>query len=121
MLISMKPNREERENLARRIKTAYGKKSLSISEISELSRVDPGQTSRILSGKFKTVSWNVLQICTVLGVDPHGDEAADAISAEAGIAWTKLQESVRRAWDRTPQGAERLVRVIEAVAEIGRR
>lgn len=107
--------------MARRIKTASGETLLSISEISGLSRVDPGQASRILSGKFKTVSWNVLQICTVLGVDPHGNEAADAISTEAGVAWAKLQASIRRAWDRTPQGAERLVRVIEAVAEIGRR
>ena len=117
----MKPSQRERENLARRIRQAREKFALSNKELSTLASVNPGQTSRILDGKFRTLSGNVLQICNVLGVDPHIDPAAEQLTPkQAGTraAWAKLEASVRRAWDKTPQGAERLVRVIDAVAQV---
>jgi hypothetical protein len=116
----MKPNQEEREKLARLIRRRRAKTSLSNAELAAIASVDPGQTSRILDGQFRTVSGNVLRICNVLGIDPHGEDDDDATLKEAKqhAAWAKLEASVRRAWDQTPQGAERLVAVIDAVARV---
>lgn len=121
----MKPNREEREKLAGLIRRRRAKTSLSNAELAAIASVDPGQTSRIIDGQFRTVSGNVLRICNALGIDPHGEDDDDATPREVRkhAAWAKLEASVRRAWDQTPQGAERLVAVIDAVAKVkpGRR
>ena len=116
----MKPNQEEREKLVGLIRRRRAKISLSNAELAAIASVDPGQTSRILDGQFRTVSGNVLRICNVLGIDPHGEDDDDATPKEAKqhAAWAKLEASVRRAWDQTPQGAERLVAVIDAVAKV---
>lgn len=116
----MKLNRSESEYLAGRIRQAREKSALSNSELAALAQVDPSQTSRILAGRFRTVSGNVMQICNVLGVDPHSDAAEEPTLRQARkrAAWAKLKASVRRAWDETPQGAERLARVIDAVAQV---
>lgn len=116
----MKPSREEREKLVGLIRRRRAKTSLSNSELAAIASVDPGQTSRILAGQFRTVSGNVLRICNALGINPHGEDDDDAASKEVRkrAAWAKLEASVRRAWDQTPQGAERLVAVIDAVAKV---
>ena len=120
MLICMKPSLDERENLARRIQRAQADSAFSVSQIASLAGVDPGQTSRILDGKFKTVSGNVVRICNTLGVDPHGEVAQELPPDQAKVhaAWTRLEASVRRAWDETPRGAELLARVIDAIAQV---
>lgn len=116
----MKLNQHESNYLANRIRLAREQSALSNSELAALAQVDPSQTSRILDGKFRTVSGNVMQICNVLGVDPHGNAAEKQTPRQARkrAAWAKLEASVRRAWDETPQGAERLVRIIDAVARV---
>ncbi len=116
----MKPNREEREKLAGLIRQQRSKSSLSNSQLAALADVDPGQTSRILDGQFRTVSGNVLRICNALGLDPHGEPPIQSTAKQASklAAWAKLEASVRRAWDETPQGADRLVAVIDAVAKL---
>jgi hypothetical protein len=116
----MKPSREEREKLAEAIRRGLEKTGYSNGEVASLARVDPGQTSRILDGQFRTIGGNMLRICKVLGVDPHSQLAAEPTARQARkrAAWAKLEASVRRAWDKTPQGAERLVAVIDAVAKV---
>lgn len=119
----MKPTLEEREKLAELIRKRREKSGFSNSELAFLAGVDPGQTSRILDGQFRTVSGNVLRICNVLGFDPHAGMLAEPTSRQAmkSAAWAKLEASVRRAWDETPQDAARLAAVIDAVAEIKQR
>jgi len=116
----MKPSQDERENLTRRIKRAWEESAISVSELASLAEVDAGQASRILSGKFKTLSGNVVRICNVLRVDPHTETLEDQAPDRAKVhaAWVKLEASVRRAWDETPQGAELLARVIDAIAQV---
>lgn len=116
----MKLSHEERKRLAWAIRGRHRDFSLSNGQIAALASVDPGQTSRILDGKFQTVSGNVLRICNVLGVDPNAP-GADEPSPEQvrrQVAWAKLKASMRRAWDETPQGADRLVAVIDAVTAV---
>lgn len=120
----MKPSAEDRANLAARIVRARQICGLTNAEIALKASVDPGQTSRILAGRFRTISGNVLQICNVLGFDAQVDgmrSDASSRSTSTEVAWARLEASVRRAWDETPAGAERLARVIDAVAEVGRR
>lgn len=116
----MKPNREEREKLADLIRQQRSKSALSNNQLATLAGVDPGQTSRILGGQFRTVSGNVLRICKVLGLDPHAVAPTQPTAKQTRkrAAWAKLEASVRRAWDETPQGADRLVAVIDAVAKL---
>jgi hypothetical protein len=116
----MKPSREEREKLAELIRKRRDKSGFSNSEIASVAGVDPGQTSRILDGQFRTVSGNVLRICNALGFNPHAEAPAEPTGKQArkSAAWAKLEASVRRAWDETPQDADRLVAVIDAVAKI---
>lgn len=116
----MKPNQEEREKLAGLIRQRWTKSALSNAQLAVLAGVDPGQTSRILDGQFRTISGNVLRICNVLGVDPNKSEEDAPTSGQVKkrAAWARLEASVRRAWDQTPQGADRLVAVIDAVAKV---
>ena len=106
--------------MVRLIRQLRAKSVLSNSQLAALAGVDPGQTSRILEGRFRTVSGNVLRICNVLGLNPYGEPPAELTATEARkrAAWAKLEASVRRAWDETPQGADRLVAVIDAVANL---
>ncbi|MER9504701.1 helix-turn-helix domain-containing protein [Mesorhizobium sp. M0579] len=95
------------------------KSGFSTSQLASLAGVDPGQTSRILDGQFRTISGNVLRICNALGFDPHTEaRAGSGNQAKKNAAWAKLEASVRRAWDETSLDADRLVAVIDAVAKI---
>lgn len=119
----MKPTREEREKLAGLIRKRRENSGLSNGELASLAGVDPGQTSRILDGQFRTFGGNVLRICNALGFDPHTEAPTEPTSKQArkSAAWAKLEASVLRAWDETPQDADRLAAVIDAVAEIKQR
>jgi hypothetical protein len=116
----MKPSRDEREKLVDMIRQQRAKLSLTNAQLALIADVDPGQTSRIVEGKFRTLSGNVLRICNVLGVDPVVGTPAVPSPREVQrqAAWAKLEASVRRAWDRTPKDADRLVAVIDAVAQV---
>ena len=111
--------------MLRRLEAARSRTGLSFAALGERADVDPSQVSRICRGHFATFSDSVVRICTVLGVQLHqGDSvSAPAVSAtsEKADAWARLERSVRRAWDKTPAGADRLAKVIAAVAEIGGR
>lgn len=85
--------------------------------------VDPSQVSRILSGNFRTLSHNVMQICTILGVEiasepidvPEPD--ANQRAAEDGSR-ARLQAEILKIWDRTPADAERLVAFLKQLATL---
>ncbi|MEO8723415.1 MAG: hypothetical protein ABI395_07815 [Sphingobium sp.] len=51
---------------------------------------------------------------------PSQPDAMSAAEIRTDAAWARLEKSVRKVWDRTPQGADRLARVLEAVAEVRR-
>ena len=129
LIIYMKPTAEEREDLRRRVLDARPLCSLSNADIARATGVDPGQVSKICRGKFETVSDSVVKICTVLGISTEpGSASPDARAAaviteraERAAAWRRLERSARRAWDKTPEGAARLARVLDAIAEATRR
>ena len=68
MLICMKPTDKQLEDIKTRIAMARRESALSDAEIGRMSDVHPSQVSRICGGSFRTISNNVMQICTILGV-----------------------------------------------------
>src|SRR5712691_5076656 len=102
MLICMKLPRKLIEDLTRNMAAARDKKELSNAEISRISEVHPSQVGRICSGDFKTLSHNVVQICNTLGVELP---APLSFSEATDPAWQRVERSVRKLWDGTPEGA----------------
>jgi transcriptional regulator with XRE-family HTH domain len=125
----MKPTLEEREELRRRVLDARSRCTFTNARIAEATGVDPGQVSKICRGRFETVSDSLMKICNLLGIGAElgaasPDLARIEVAAERtqrAAAWRRLERSVRRAWDKTPEGAARLARVLDAVAEARRR
>ena len=125
----MKLTLEEREELRLRVLDARSQCTLSNAQIVQATGVDPGQVSKICRGKFETLSDSLMKICNILGISVKSGTAmrdaataeVDAEGAQKAAAWRRLERSVRRAWDETPEGAARLARVLDAVARITRR
>ena len=124
MQIYMKPTQEERSDLLDRMRQARRRLGYSYAVIGAKALIDPSQVSRICRGDFVTFSDSVMRICTVLGVSLRADGNAlgsePATRGAGEAAWAKLERSVRRAWDNTPVGAERLARVLAAVADLSK-
>lgn len=115
---SMKLDEKERRRLAERISLRRDQLGYSDAMLSRLSGVHASQISRICRADFRTISSNVLQICNALAlpiVPPIRDDRP------ATDDWVKIEDAVRRAWDQTPDGAIKLVRVMEAIAAMNRR
>jgi transcriptional regulator with XRE-family HTH domain len=104
---------------------ARRKQSLSYAAIAKRAEVDPSQVSRICRGEFVTLGGSVMRICTVLKVPVRSTDASPPRvfprNRPADAAWKRLERSMRRAWDETPAGADKLAKILSAVAEIARR
>jgi predicted XRE-type DNA-binding protein len=111
----MKATEKQISALHAQIVAARAQCALSDAEIGEISGVHPSQVSRICRGKFKTISHNVMQICNTLG------RAVDSLPREPTgetASWAKIEASLRSLWDRTPEGAEKLVRVLDTIGAL---
>ena len=108
MQICMKLDSEAREKLAATIQAHVAERAESFSEIGVQAGVHPSQASRICRGKFRTASHNVVQICKVLGVPLEGVKSSNASSHQR-----KLEAAVVAVWDRSPEDADRIVRVLK--------
>jgi transcriptional regulator with XRE-family HTH domain len=114
MQICMKLTIDARDKLAEQIKSKKAAMSFSMAEIARATGVDPGQTSRICSGDFRTLSHNVMQICTFLGIDARPVTLADA--REQPLP-DKLVGAVAALWDGSPRGAETLINLLQQLAK----
>jgi len=115
MLICMKPTSKQLSDLQGEIVDAYSAKGLSKAEIGRRSKVHPSQVSRICSGNFKTLSQSVVQICMTLDVSvPRPEPMADELDPD----WARVQSSMRKIWDETPEGAKTIARMLDAIAEL---
>jgi hypothetical protein len=91
---------------------------LTDTQIGALIGVHASQVGRITRGEFRRISESVVQICKVLGLE------MDAAVFEASIetaAWAKLQASLRGLWDKTPEGADKIVRVLDTIGALRER
>lgn len=109
----MKPLPISIRTLASELDQARRAKGLSFKKLGDRSGVDAGQAFRICHGDFATYSQNVLRICIALGVDlPLGGVIGEHDGPNDG----RLHAALVAAWDKSPEGADRLVRLLDAVA-----
>lgn len=85
----------------------------SYAEIGRIAGVHSSQVSRICNREFETLSANVVQVCKVLGLPVEGV----ALSEDEAIE-RQLQAAVLSVWDRTPEGARKLIRFLRDLAEL---
>lgn len=96
---------------------------MSYAELGKAADVHSSQASRICRGQFKTLSGNVLQICRALKVAPASAKKLGARQVRVG-AKEKLAraaaQSVLALWDQTPEGANRVVRLLDDIVALAR-
>jgi len=111
----MKPTIKQLEDLKAKIAQAKEVKALTNAEIGRISQVHPSQVGRICAGNFKTFSHNVVQICKVLDIKvPQLEPRQSAMAPE----WAQAISSMRRIWDETPEGAQTIKRMLDAIADL---
>ena len=111
----MKPSDKHLESLRVLIADAYARTGASNAEIGRQTGIHPSQVGRICGGSFKTFSHSVVQICRFLEVSvPRVEQRIEEIDP----AWAKVQLSMRRIWDETPEGAMAIARLLDAIAEL---
>ena len=92
-------------------------RQLSQLEIASASGVDQSQVSRILSGKSKRASPNLLRVCKYAAAVRA---AAPETPPASTTATAKLTDAVLRVWDGSPAHAGALVELLEAVERVQR-
>lgn len=115
MLICMKPTIKQLDDLKAKIAETRAAKTLTNAELGRMSRVHPSQVGRICAGGFKTFSHNVVQICKALDVKvPRLEPKQTGMTPE----WAQAMSSMRRIWDDTPEGAQVIKRMLDAIADL---
>jgi transcriptional regulator with XRE-family HTH domain len=117
MQICMKMDRISSAKLTAQISAAYSRRGLSFSEIGRACGVHSSQVSRICRGEFKTLSYNVVQVCKVLGLELETLKVEEpALSALR----QRLERSVLEVWDETPEDAERIAAFLRQLLDLRR-
>ena len=120
MQICMKLASDSKKELLEEIQAQINARRISPSETARLCGVDQSQLSRILTGDFKRISHNIMQICNYLGIDPGrfvGSLPGDEDTRR------RIADSALSVWDGTPEGAELLISIFGGMAAMrsGRR
>lgn len=114
----MKATENEISVLRARIVAARADCALTDTQIGNLVGVHASQVGRITRGEFRRISESVVQICKILGLEV--DSTVFEPTAET-VAWAKLQASLRGLWDKTPEGADKIVRVLNTIGALRER
>lgn len=118
MQICMKATAQQIATLQEQIAAARARTALTDTGIGEISGVHPSQVGRIVRGEFKTISFNVVQVCKALGI---ALESAPRNVSQENDAWLRLEASLRSLWDDTPEGAEKIVKVLDTIGALRQR
>lgn len=116
----MKLASDSKKALLEEIQAQMNARRVSATDVSRSCGVDQSQVSRILTGDFKRMSQNVMQICNNLGIDPGrfvGSLPGDEDTRR------RIADSALSVWDGTPDGAELLISIFGGMAAMrsGRR
>lgn len=113
----MKSTIKEISDFANDLAKARSEMSLSNAEIGRISGVHPSQVGRICEGNFKTFSHNVVQVCNALGVTVPQTKSPHL---PKDPSWVKVERSIRKLWDATPEGARSIARMLDAIADVSK-
>lgn len=117
MQICMKLDDQARTKLVIEIQSRVSDGGFTYAGIARAAGVNESQVSRICRGQFRTLSFNVVQICNVIGVAiDRGTVTAPATDPHV----ERLQSSLLSLWDHTPEDADRLVKLLEQLNVIRR-
>lgn len=117
MQIRMNVTLESRRALVVEMTRRRADLGLTYAKIARGTGVDPSQVNRICKGQFKTLSENVMQICIFLGIpEPHRSFTSVDIDRHR----RQLEAGVLEMWDRTPQDAERILRLLRQLTDLRR-
>ena len=114
MLVCMKPTPGEIRALREHVAFKRSEDRRSNAEIARAADVNPSQVSRICRGEFRTITYNVVQVCKELGIEmevPSKPKGADDLS------WKRLEASMRGLWDQTSEDAQRISTILDSIAE----
>jgi transcriptional regulator with XRE-family HTH domain len=111
----MKPAREVCARLGEAIETERKLRGLSYALLGDQVGVDASQAFKICKGRFATINPSVIRLCATLDVKISYEGINAPRLAEATSA-AQLQAAVLAAWDSTPQGAQRLKRILRALS-----
>lgn len=120
MQICMKFGEKSSKLLAKALENERIAAGLSYAELGRLAHVDSSQVSRVCRGQFTTLSGNVLQICSVLKIDPmSGGQSTGRASMgpEEKLARAATQ-SVLALWNKSPDGARRVARLLDNIVAL---
>jgi hypothetical protein len=105
MQICMKMTSQGQKLFLRDVAARLSADGVSALALAKKSKIHQSQVSRIMAGKFKTVSSNVMKICIVLGLKVD-DYLTPASSSSADRE--RIQEAALAAWDGSPEDARAL-------------
>lgn len=111
----MKATAVQLADLKQRIAEADAGNSLNRSQIGEICNVHPSQVSRICRGDFKTISHNVVQVCTALGLEV---QTVKGPATKEDASWSKIEASARGIWDNSVEGANKIARILETIGQL---
>lgn len=111
MQICMRSTPAELKALKRRIAKAAAKEGLSYAKIAGICGVHSSQVSRICRGEFRTISQNVLQVCSVLELSVP----LATIGTPSDRGWRQVEASARRLWEASDRDSDRLTRLLEVI------
>ncbi|WP_299642996.1 helix-turn-helix transcriptional regulator [Devosia sp.] len=94
--------------MASRMQASRNRRGWTYAELARRSGVEASQTQKICQGEFRSLTTNVLQICSALEVS-FGD---------SGHYEGRLTTEIIALWDRTSADGERLLRLLRDLREL---
>ncbi len=106
----MKLKPESVDALAALMQSRRRERGATYADISRLSGVEQSQVHKICNGHFRSLTSNVMQICTTLDIRLP--------EASTGDYEGRLYAAVVALWDRTAADGDRLLRLLQDLREI---
>lgn len=111
MQICMNINRSASKELGKRLEARRIELGYRHEQIAKELAISQSQVSRACAGKFQTVSQTIMQICMFLDVEV-------VLPGLSSRHEERLTAKILKLWDRTPEGADRLLRLLDALDEV---
>lgn len=108
----MKLKRDEARRLGRELDARRVELGQTHALLGSKIGTSQSQISRICAGRFASIGYNVMQMCTLLGVTVPGKRLP------ADDDEQRLTAGILRIWDHTSEDADRLLRLLESVGEV---
>src|ERR1700754_729457 len=105
MQICMKMTTQGQRLFQRDVAARLAARGITASKLGKIAEIHQSQVSRIITGKFKNVSSNVLQICIILDLRVD-DYVSSTTSSDVDRA--RILEAALSAWDGSAEDARAL-------------